>query len=85
MPLDGSAAGGRPVVAVEAEGCPAAVHQQLVAVGVVPDHPGEDADGHILQPAGTQLGLLEVWGTRVPGSGWPVPLPREGPDLTRSP
>lgn len=85
VPLDGGAAGGRRVAAVEAEGSPAAVHQQLVAVRVVPDHPGEDADGHVLQPAGTQLGLLKVWGTRVPGSGWPVSLPGEGPDPTRSP
>lgn len=85
VPLDGGAAGGRRVAAVEAEGGPAAVHQQLVAVRVVPDHPGEDADGHVLQPAGTQLGLLKVWGTRVPGSGWPVSLPGEGPDPTRSP
>lgn len=73
MPLDGSAAKRPLVTAVEAEASPPTVHQQLVAVGVVPDDPGEDADGHVLQLAGTQLGLLEVWEKKGPSSGQAVP------------
>lgn len=81
MSLDGGAAGGWLRPAVQAERRPAAVHQQLVAVRVVADHPGEDADGHVLGLAGAQQRLLEVcgeggWvegvprGDAVPGEGW---------------
>lgn len=70
VPLDGGAARGRLVPAVEAEGGPPAVHQQLVAVGVVTDDPGEDTDGHLLRVTGAQQGLLKVWEKRVPSPGW---------------
>lgn len=68
--LDGGAARGRLVAAVEAEGSPPTVHQQLVAVGVVTDDPGEDTDGHLLRVTGTQQGLLKVWEKKVPNLGW---------------
>lgn len=70
VPLDGGAAPGCLIAAVEAEGSPPAVHQQLVAVGVVTDDPGEDTDGHVLRVAGTQEGLLKVWEKRGTSSGW---------------
>lgn len=62
MSLDGGAAGGGLRPPVQGKRRPAAVQQQLVAVRVVPDHPGEDADGHVLGLARPQQRLLEVWG-----------------------
>lgn len=75
VPLDGGTARGRLVTAVEAEGSPPAVHQQLVAVGVVTDDPGEDTDGHLLWLTGTQQGLLKVWEKKVPSPGWDASPP----------
>lgn len=47
--------------AVEAQAGPTTVHQQLVAVQIVADDAGQHADGDVLQPAGADRHLLDIW------------------------
>lgn len=82
--LDGRTARGPLIAAVQAQGGPAAVHEQLPAVGVVADDPGEDTDRHLLGPAGAQLGLLQVCGA-APGLSRGLSRPRGSPPGPHSP